>query len=138
MFPRRFQLALGSGEAINELVVGGAWPPKAERNARDAANARQGAYEQSRTNIFPSEVLVELWSPEQFDAAAAFVRPEDLDEYIRIAADPQEDIDCLQPLLELGISGLALHNVNRAQEAFIEVFDTRVLPSLRHTERGVI
>jgi coenzyme F420-dependent glucose-6-phosphate dehydrogenase len=235
MFPRRFQLALGSGEAINELVVGGpgprrrnvmpaclecvqlmralwagetvthdGWvkiraaklytradiPPRilgatvtaetarrvggwADRlltvggdaeivrvtidafhdgggagkpvylqatlsYARDAANARQGTCDQSRTNIFPSEVLAELWSPEQFDAAAAFVWPEDLDEYIRIAADPQEDIDWLQPLLDLGISGLALHNVNRAQEAFIEVFGTRVLPSLRHTEHGAI
>ncbi|THK37835.1 TIGR03885 family FMN-dependent LLM class oxidoreductase [Ensifer sp. MPMI2T] len=35
MFPRRLAwLALGSGEALNEYVVGGAWPDKAERNAR--------------------------------------------------------------------------------------------------------
>jgi G6PDH family F420-dependent oxidoreductase len=34
MFPTRFQVALGSGEAINELVVDGTWPLKAERNAR--------------------------------------------------------------------------------------------------------
>ena len=34
MYPGRFWLALGSGERLNEHVVGGAWPPKAERNAR--------------------------------------------------------------------------------------------------------
>ncbi|HWA19962.1 MAG TPA: TIGR03885 family FMN-dependent LLM class oxidoreductase [Devosia sp.] len=34
MFPRRFWLALGSGEAINEAITGMAWPDKAERNAR--------------------------------------------------------------------------------------------------------
>jgi coenzyme F420-dependent glucose-6-phosphate dehydrogenase len=34
MFPGRFRLALGSGEALNERVIGDAWPPKAERNAR--------------------------------------------------------------------------------------------------------
>ncbi|MCZ4088966.1 TIGR03885 family FMN-dependent LLM class oxidoreductase [Sinorhizobium psoraleae] len=35
MFPRRLAwLALGTGEALNEHVVGGAWPDKAERKAR--------------------------------------------------------------------------------------------------------
>ena len=34
MFPGRFWLALGSGEAINESILGQHWPEKAERNAR--------------------------------------------------------------------------------------------------------
>ena len=34
MFPGRFWLSLGSGEAINEAITGEAWPEKAERNAR--------------------------------------------------------------------------------------------------------
>lgn len=34
MFPGRFWLALGSGEAINEAMTGLPWPDKAERNAR--------------------------------------------------------------------------------------------------------
>jgi probable non-F420 flavinoid oxidoreductase len=34
MFPGRFWLALGSGEASNEHVTGGGWPPKQERTAR--------------------------------------------------------------------------------------------------------
>ena len=34
MFPERLWLSLGSGEAINELITGEAWPDKAERNAR--------------------------------------------------------------------------------------------------------
>lgn len=34
MFPRRFWLAVGSGERLNEHVTGEAWPLKAERNAR--------------------------------------------------------------------------------------------------------
>ncbi len=33
MFPGRFWLALGSGEAINEAITGVVWPEKAERNA---------------------------------------------------------------------------------------------------------
>jgi probable non-F420 flavinoid oxidoreductase len=34
MFPGRFWLALGSGEAINEAITGTYWPDKAERNER--------------------------------------------------------------------------------------------------------
>ncbi len=34
MYPGRFWLALGSGEAINESITGMVWPDKAERNAR--------------------------------------------------------------------------------------------------------
>ena len=34
MFPDRFWLALGSGEALNERITGERWPDKAERNAR--------------------------------------------------------------------------------------------------------
>jgi coenzyme F420-dependent glucose-6-phosphate dehydrogenase len=34
LFPGRFRLALGSGEALNERVLGEPWPPKAERHAR--------------------------------------------------------------------------------------------------------
>lgn len=34
MYPGRFWLALGSGEAINEAITGLPWPEKGERNAR--------------------------------------------------------------------------------------------------------
>lgn len=34
MFPGRFWLALGSGQAINEAMTGDVWPDKPERNAR--------------------------------------------------------------------------------------------------------
>ncbi|HEX6994148.1 MAG TPA: TIGR03885 family FMN-dependent LLM class oxidoreductase [Gammaproteobacteria bacterium] len=34
MYPDRFWLAVGSGEALNEHICGAPWPPKGERNAR--------------------------------------------------------------------------------------------------------
>ena len=34
MFPGRLSVALGSGEASDEHITGGGWPPKPERNAR--------------------------------------------------------------------------------------------------------
>jgi coenzyme F420-dependent glucose-6-phosphate dehydrogenase len=34
MYGDRFWLAVGSGEALNEIITGGTWPPKPVRNAR--------------------------------------------------------------------------------------------------------
>jgi len=34
MFPNRFSISLGSGEALNERITGDIWPIKSERNAR--------------------------------------------------------------------------------------------------------
>jgi coenzyme F420-dependent glucose-6-phosphate dehydrogenase len=34
MFPDRFSISLGSGEALNERITGQKWPIKSERNAR--------------------------------------------------------------------------------------------------------
>ncbi|TCJ17057.1 TIGR03885 family FMN-dependent LLM class oxidoreductase [Flaviaesturariibacter flavus] len=34
LFPGRYDVALGSGEALNERITGAPWPPKAERNVR--------------------------------------------------------------------------------------------------------
>ena len=227
MFPTRFWVALGSGQALNEHITGDHWPAKAERNARlkecfeviralwagetvthhglvrvqeaklytrpeippriigaaitpktaewvggwadglitisapyeklckvveafqrgggegkpmflkvqlsyarDEAQARHGAYEQWRNNIFENVMLAELRTPEQFDAAGKFVKPEDLDDFVRISADPEQHIEWLQKDVELGFSEIILHNVNREQQAFIEVFGERVLPAL--------
>jgi coenzyme F420-dependent glucose-6-phosphate dehydrogenase len=228
LFPGRFQVALGSGEALNERVLGEPWPSKPERHARlrecvdliralwagetvthhghvhilegklytrpavpphifgaavtaetarwvggwadglltvggppeavrqrldafhagggagkpvtlqvalsyarDEAEAHQGASEQWRTNVFPSHVLAELWTPEQFEAVARYVRAEDLEASVRISADPQRHLAWLQQDVALGVSQINLHNVHRAQEAFIDVFGAHVLPALQ-------
>ena len=38
MFPNRFWLAIGSGEALNEAITGDLWPDRAARNARVEAS----------------------------------------------------------------------------------------------------
>lgn len=227
MFPDRFWIAVGSGQAVNEAITGEVWPIKSERNARlkecvelmralwagetvthyghvcvegaklysrpdrppmiigaavtaktaewlaswvdglitisrppdqlrEVVNAfhrgggegkpmylkvqlsydqteeaaRQGAHEQWRNNIFDNTLMTELRSPAQFDAAGQFVKPDELDGFIRISADPQQHIDWLQQDIELGFSQLLLHNVNREQERFIDVFGEKVVPVL--------
>lgn len=98
--------------------------------AQDETQARLGAHEQWRNNILKNIVMTELRTPAQFDAAGAFVKPEELDGHVRISADPQRHIDWLQKDIELGFSELLLHNVNREQQQFIEDFGEKVLPVL--------
>lgn len=228
LFPGRFDIALGSGEAINESITGEIWPDKASRNQRllecveiirallsgdtvshhglvrverarlytlpteaprlfcaavsketaawagewadglitvhrpheelkEVLNAFRenggadkpvhlkvqlsygrtdeealaGAYDQWRTNILDSSLLSDLSTTGQFDAAAQFVKPEDLRSMIRIAADAEEHVALLQKDLSLGLERVILHNVSRNQEEFIEDFGRLVLPALQ-------
>ncbi len=93
--------------------------------------ARTGAHEQWSTNIFPSAVLTELQLPQQFDLAAQFVRPDDLDDSIRISHDLEQHLAWLQADIALGFDRIYVHNVNREQQRFIEAFGERVLPALK-------
>ena len=60
MYPDRFWLAAGSGEALNERIVGRGWPDKAERNARlaegvDIMRALWRGEEVTRDGPIPTE-----------------------------------------------------------------------------------
>jgi alkanesulfonate monooxygenase SsuD/methylene tetrahydromethanopterin reductase-like flavin-dependent oxidoreductase (luciferase family) len=93
--------------------------------------ARDQAFDQWRTNILESAVLADLRMPAQFEAAAAFVRPEDLDDHVRISADLDRHVAWLRDDIALGFAGLYLHNVGRNQDAFLDQFGRHVLPRLR-------
>ncbi|MFC3200002.1 TIGR03885 family FMN-dependent LLM class oxidoreductase [Parapedobacter deserti] len=99
--------------------------------SRSESEAHSGALHQWRTNVFDSDVLAELWKPEQFDAIGAFVKPEDLQQTINISSNLQQHVDWLKSYLLLGVDCLILHNVNREQEVFIDDFGKFVLPQLR-------
>jgi coenzyme F420-dependent glucose-6-phosphate dehydrogenase len=98
---------------------------------RDETTARQKAHEQWRSNIFENVLMTELQTPRQFEVAGQFVQPDELDGHVRISADPQQHIDWLRQDIDLGFSELLLHNVNREQQQFIEVFGEKVLPALQ-------
>jgi probable non-F420 flavinoid oxidoreductase len=97
---------------------------------RTEAAALQGAHEQWRNNIFKSVLLTEIRTVEQFDAAGAFVTPDEVANHVRISADPQQHIDWLKADIELGFDELLLHNVNTAQSQFIQTFGETVIPAL--------
>ncbi|HET6518500.1 MAG TPA: TIGR03885 family FMN-dependent LLM class oxidoreductase [Geminicoccaceae bacterium] len=227
MFPGRFWLAVGSGEALNERVTGEPWPPKPERDARlrecvdviralfagetvthrgrvrveraklysrpktpppiigaavseataawmggwadglitishehgqlartveafhrgggegkplhlqvgmsfarTEEEALKGAHDQWRTNILRPSLAWNLETPEQFDAVAEFIRPEDVRAKLRVSADPERHVAWLRRDVELGFTGIYLHNVGGNLPYFIETFGERVLPAV--------
>ena len=98
--------------------------------ARTEAAALEGAHQQWRSVAFANELLTELRTPKEFDAAGKFVRPEDLRESLRISSSLQQHLEWLQADLELGFSEIFLHNVGTNQEEFITDFSAEVLPKL--------
>lgn len=227
MFPDRFWLTVGSGQALNEQITGDKWPCKSDRNTRlkecvdiiralwsgetvthrglvsieeaklytrpetnplmigaaitaktaqwlgswadglittsrppeqlkevveafhrgggqgkpmilkvqlsyhsDENIAKKDAYDQWRNNIFASQVLSDLKTPQQFDAIGEFVTLEDLEKNVRVSSNVDQHIEWLKQDIELGFDELILHNVNREQEQFIETFGKTVLPRL--------
>jgi probable non-F420 flavinoid oxidoreductase len=95
--------------------------------------AREGAFDQWRTNIFTSNVLADFSVVGQFDEAAQFVRPEDLDPFVHISSDLNQHAEWIRTYQEMGFNRITLHNVNREQEQFIHAFGETVLPQLRGT-----
>ena len=118
-----FRRGGGAGKPL-VLQVGLNWAATEEQ-------ALQGAYEQWRTNVLGGEVNWELRSPEDFDVATRFVRPEDMRESVLISSDLGRHAAWLSEYMKLGFSELQLHQVGRNQEAFIEAFGAEVLPQLQ-------
>jgi coenzyme F420-dependent glucose-6-phosphate dehydrogenase len=92
--------------------------------------ALTGAWDQWRTNILPPEILDDLWQVKQFDAAAQYVRKEDIGKHVNVSSDLNEHIQWINSYTKLGFDKIILHNVNREQERFIRDFGAKVLPSV--------
>jgi len=125
-------------EQLQEMVAafrrgGGAGKPMflqaKHAYAETDEEALREAHDQWRTNIFGSAMMATLRTPQEFDQAAAFVRPEDLRGPVRVSSDLEKHIAWLQGDLELGFSHVYVHNVGRNQRAFIGAFGEGVLPA---------
>ena len=95
--------------------------------AKTTEAARLGAHQQWRAVAFPNELLTELRTPREFDQAGKHVRPEDMDEMIRISSSPEQHVEWIAGDLALGFEEIILHNVNTNQEEFIDAFGEKVL-----------
>jgi len=228
MFPERFWMAVGSGQMLNESIVGKPWPQKSERNQalkdavevmrrlwngeevdyeglfkvhnaklytkppqappvfgaaltpatakflapwadgvitvnkpleeleefaqawkenggadkpmamklevsyhQDIERAKELCFEQWKTNIFGSDLLAQLKNPGQFEQAAQYVRPEDLNEHVLIGNDADYFIDQIKAYQKLGFSKFSVHQIPKDQAPFFDFFGEKVLPQLK-------
>lgn len=115
----------GGGEGKPLVVqVGMNWAPS-EREALESA------HEQWRFNVLGGDVNWDLRSPQEFEMAARFVRPEDMRESLLISSDLGQHAAWLAEFVDLGFSEIHLHQIGRNQQAFIEAFGAHVLPQIR-------
>lgn len=98
--------------------------------AQTIEEATANALEQWKSVILPPEVNQYLRTPAHFAQAASFVTADDVAKHVRVSADPEQHLEWLNADFELGISELYLHNVNRNQSEFMQMFGERVLPEL--------
>ena len=97
---------------------------------RDDTIALRRAHEQWRANIFASDVLATLSTPEQFEAAGEFVTPEDVAARVHVSSDPSRHAAWIAEYAEMGFDAVYVHNVGPAQQGFIEAYAEHVLPQV--------
>jgi probable non-F420 flavinoid oxidoreductase len=94
-------------------------------------SALDGAWDQWRMSLLPSDTLVNAAMPEEIDQLTSTLGRDDLKQRVRISADLDQHIAWLQEDSKLGFDAVYVHNVNRRQEQFIEAFGSSVLPRFR-------
>lgn len=77
----------------------------------------------------------DIRNPEDFEAMAKIVRPENFEGRVFMSPDLGEHTAHIQRFIDLGFTEVYLHNVGRNQDAFIEAFGRQVLPALRWSDR---
>lgn len=92
--------------------------------------ARANAYEQWRSNAITAAMAETLRSPDEFDAATSKVRPDDMDEHVRISSSLTAHAEWLEEYLAMGFEEIYVHNVGRNQLEFIDRYGTDILPRL--------
>jgi probable non-F420 flavinoid oxidoreductase len=98
--------------------------------AQTEEEALRIAHDQWRTNVFSPPLVWDLETVEQFDLAAAHVRPEDVRDSVLVSADLDRHLAWLQELAEMGFDQIQLHHVGQDLRPFIDAFGERVLPEL--------
>jgi len=105
------------------LQVHVAWAP-----TRDEALAL--AHDQWRTNVFSSQVLSEIATPEQFDDIGRQVTPPGVDGPVVVEHDLGRLADRLVEMVDVGFDRVYLHHVAQDQSAWLDAAGRDLLPQL--------
>ena len=117
-------------------AAGGAGKPRVGQIALsydpDRKTAVQRAHEQFRWFGLGWKVNADLPNPESFDAATAFVTPEQVGEQLGCGPDIEEHVEKIRPFLQADFTEVALVQIGGDhQDAFIQWAQAKLLPALR-------
>ncbi len=73
----------------------------------------------------------DIRTPEDFEAMAKLVRPDNFKNRVLTTADLSLHTAYLQHWIDLGFQEIHIHNVNRDQETFIKAYGEQVIPNLK-------
>ncbi len=73
----------------------------------------------------------DIRTPEDFEAMAKLVRPENFKNRVLTTSDLDKHTEYIQHWIDLGFQEIHIHNVNRSQEAFIDAYGKHVIPNLK-------
>lgn len=118
-----FRRGGGEGKPIH-LQIALNWAPT-------ESQALKGAFDHWRFVTLGGDIGWELRSPEDYEAATRFVRPEDMRESVLISSDLSRHAAWLKEYAALGVDYAYLHQVDLNQLGFIEAFSANVLPQLK-------
>ena len=106
--------------------------------APDEQTALAVAHDQWASNVFDPVLAMELVLPEQFEAAARYVTPEDVRSAVLVSADLGRHTAWLAEFAELGFDRIYLHEVGQGehQRPFIDAFGSKVIPALTGLAAG--
>jgi G6PDH family F420-dependent oxidoreductase len=117
-------------------AAGGAGKPRVGQIALsydpDRDTAIQRAHEQFRWFGLGWKVNADLPNPESFDAATAFVTPDDVADQLGCGPDVEEHVEKIRPFIDAGFTEIALVQIGGGhQDAFFPWAQERLLPALR-------
>lgn len=93
----------------------------------DKEKGMEEAKKEWGTNVLGAKLQAELRLPAQFEAAAKFVRGDDMLQSVQISSSPAEFADYLNSQFEVGVTAVYVHFISCDQERSIEWFGEKVL-----------
>jgi len=129
MLPGRFNLGVGSGENLNEHILGAHWPE---------IDVRREMLEEAvevicllwPTAALTGELSQVLPVPAYFEQATKLVKEEDVAKEIVCGPDRERYLDKVNEYVEAGYDHVWLHQVGPDQEGFFLFFEKEFLPKL--------
>lgn len=99
--------------------------------AQTIDEARTAAWQEWRNAGVKPDLLAELKTPAEFDAASRDVTPEEMDEYIPLITRADELLDLIEECEACGFDEIYIHNVSRDQYGFMDFMAGQVFSKLK-------